>query len=159
MSAMPANLRTHLRRACSADIPAMSAIRLSVTENVLLDPSRVTLQMYEDYLDRQGRGWVAEVDGVVAAFCYADREEASIWALFVSPPYEGQGLGKALLALAVAWLFDLGHGRIKLGTTPATRADRFYAAQGWTRLPGEGREVEYVLEKRDHTHQHALHER
>lgn len=138
---------TRLRRACSADIPAMSAIRLSVRENVLSNPARVTLQMYEDYLDKAGRGWVAEVGGVVAAFCYADREKASIWALFVSPDHEGRGLGKALLNLAVAWLFELGHERLRLGTMPGTRADRFYHAQGWTRMPGQGGELEYVLEK------------
>lgn len=133
------------RRACSADIPAMSAIRLSVRENVLSDPARVTVQMYEDYLDKDGRGWVAEIDGAVAAFCYADRDKASIWALFVSPHHEGQGLGKALLGLAVNWLFELGHERIRLGTTPGTRADRFYQTQGWARMGGHGAEVEYVL--------------
>lgn len=125
----------------------MSAIRLSVRENVLSNPARVTLQMYEDYLDRDGRGWVAEVDGEVAAFSYADRHEASIWALFVDPRHEGKGLGKALLGLAVDWLFELGHERVWLGTTPGTRADRFYLAQGWTRMPGHGAEVEYVLDK------------
>lgn len=79
----------------------MSAIRLSVTENVLSDPARVTVQMYKDYLDKDGRGWVAEVDGKVARFSYADRAHASIWALFVSPGYEGLGLGTALLDLAM----------------------------------------------------------
>lgn len=140
-----------LRRACSADIPAMSAIRLSVRENVLSDPSRVTLQMYEDYLDKHGRGWVAEVDGEIAAFSYADRRDGSIWALFVSPQYEGRGLGKGLLGLAVAWLFEIGHQQLRLGTTPGTRADRFYEALGWTRMPGEGREVGYLLDKKLHT--------
>lgn len=138
-----------LRQACGADIPAMSAIRLSVRENILSDPARVTLRMYEDYLERDGRGWVAEVDGAVAAFCYADRHRAAIWALFVDPAHEGRGLARQLLALAVQWLFALGHTRITLGTGPGTRADRFYAAQGWTRLPGDGREVEYVLERPD----------
>lgn len=38
-------------RARQADIAAMSRIRLSVSENVLSDPARVTLQMYEDYLE------------------------------------------------------------------------------------------------------------
>lgn len=135
-----------LRRACSADIPAMSAIRLSVTENVLSDPARVTLQMYEDYLEKDGRGWVAEIGGVIAGFSYADRANASIWALFVSPRYEGLGLGKALLDLATAWLFELGQPRVTLGTTPGTRADRFYAAQGWTRMPEHGGEARFMLE-------------
>lgn len=138
------------RRACSADIPAMSAIRLSVRENVLSDPGRVTLQMYEDFLDRDGRGWVAQVDGTLVAFSYAEREAASIWALFVDPRHEGLGLGRALLDLAVAWLFELGHERVRLRTTPGTRADRFYQARGWTRMPVHGKEVEYVLEKPRH---------
>lgn len=148
--------QVRLRRACSADIPAMSAIRLSVVENVLSDPSRVTLQMYEDYLDRDGRGWVAAIDGEIAGFSYADRKDASIWALFVSPRHEGRGLGKALLELAVAWLSELGHSRVTLSTTPGTRADRFYAALGWSRMPGHGREVEYVLENHRHGAQAAL---
>ncbi len=139
--------RPVLRRACSADIPAMSAIRLSVTENVLSDPGRVTLQMYEDYLDRDGRGWVAEIDGEIAGFSYADHRDGSIWALFISPRHEGRGLGKDLLDLGVTWLFGQGHERITLGTTPGTRAERFYVAQGWTRLPGEGREVRFSLDK------------
>lgn len=136
-----------LRQACSADIPAMSAIRLSVLENVLSDPGRVTLQMYEDFLERDGRGWVAQADGAVLGFCYADRHQGSIWALFVDPRHEGRGLGKALLDLAVAWLFELGHHRITLGTTPGTRADRFYAARGWTRMPGSGADVGFILER------------
>lgn len=144
---MQAHPSIRLRQARGADIPAMSAIRLSVRENVLSDPARVTLQMYEDYLERDGRAWVAEVDGAVAGFCYADRHGGSIWALFVDPAREGRGLARQLLALAVEWLFALGHARIKLATSPGTRADRFYAAQGWTRMPGDGREVEYILER------------
>ena len=123
----------------------MSAIRLSVTENVLSDPGRVTLAMYQDYLEAAGRGWVAEIDGVVVAFSYADRREGSIWALFVSQEYEGQGLAQALLAQAASWLFGLGHRRIALSTGAETRADRFYARQGWHRRPLGALEVEYTL--------------
>lgn len=136
------------RRATAADIPAMSAIRLAVTENVLSDPSRVTLAMYEDYLDRAGRGWVAELDGTIAAFCYADRVEGSIWALFVQPGCEGKGMAKHLLGLATGWLFAQGHERVRLTTGAGTRADRFYAAQGWRGSPcDDGRNREYVLER------------
>lgn len=135
-----------IRQARRSDIPAMSAIRLSVTENVLSDPSRVTTQMYEDYLEKDGRGWVAEVDGVIVAFCYAERDRASIWALFVNPGHEGQGFATSLLKLAVAWLFGLGHRSITLSTTRDTRADRFYAAQGWRRGSENGIDVEYMLE-------------
>ncbi len=123
----------------------MSQIRMAVTENVLRDPSRVTPQMYEDFLNKSGRGWVAERQGEVVAFCYADKDKASIWALFVRPGQEGQGLAKALLQLAVDWLFALGHDCVRLSTTPDTRADRFYAAQGWQRTPGDASEVHFTL--------------
>ncbi|MGX4642907.1 N-acetyltransferase family protein [Massilia sp. SYSU DXS3249] len=134
-----------LRQATRDDIPAMSRIRLSVLENVLSDPARVTLQMYEDFLDKSGRGWVAEEQGEILAFCYADKENGSIWALFVRPGQEGRGLGAALLRIAVDWLFGLGHARIHLSTGAGTRADRFYAAQGWVREPAGANEVAYSL--------------
>lgn len=135
------------RQATIDDIPAMSHIRMAVTENVLRDPSRVTPQMYEDFLDKSGRGWVAEKQGEVVAFCYADKANASIWALFVRPGEEGQGLATTLLQLAVDWLFELGHDCVHLSTTPNTRADRFYAAQGWLRTPGDDTEVHFTLSK------------
>jgi GNAT superfamily N-acetyltransferase len=137
------------RQAGSADIPAMSRIRLSVTENVLSDPSRVTGQMYEDYLERTGRGWVAEIEGRVAAFCYADKHDGSIWALFVHPDYEGRGLAKHLLGLAADWIFALGHASARLDTGANTRADRFYARQGWERRVVSDAKVEYTLKQED----------
>jgi len=126
-------IELQLRRATVADIPAMSRIRLAVRENALSNPARITEQMYRDYLDTLGRGWVAELAGEIIGFSYADRTDGSIWALFVDPPREGLGAGKRLLRLAVDWLFEIGYDQVRLGTAAHTRADRFYAAQGWTR--------------------------
>jgi GNAT superfamily N-acetyltransferase len=139
------------RRAVIADIPAMSQIRLAVTENVLRDPTRITAEMYEDYLEKSGRGWVAESAGEIVAFCYADKINASIWALFVRPGHEGRGLAKALLKGAVDWLFETGHERVHLTTGADTRADRFYAAQGWQRNPVGASDIGYSLTRRQHT--------
>jgi len=125
-----------LRRATAADIPAMSRIRLAVRENTLSDPGRITEEMYRDYLDALGRGWVAELAGEIVGFAYADRGDGTIWALFVDPAREGLGAGRRLLRQAVDWLFEIGFDEVWLGTQPGTRADRFYAAQGWSR---EGR--------------------
>ncbi|MFC4933466.1 GNAT family N-acetyltransferase [Massilia sp. GCM10023247] len=133
------------RRAVHADIPAMSRIRLSVTENMLSDPGRVTAAMYEDYLEAAGRGWVAESGGEIVAFCYAARADGSIWALFVRPGNEGQGLGKRLLGLAVDWIAELGHASARLETGAHTRADRFYAMQGWQRRPIGAATAAYTL--------------
>ena len=126
-------MNLHFREAVQADIPAMSVIRLAVTENRLRDPSRITTEMYLDYLDRLGKSWVCEVDGVIAGFAAADKTDGSIWALFISPEHEGQGIGKRLLVLMADYLFALGHDKIVLSTSADTRADTFYASQGWER--------------------------
>jgi GNAT superfamily N-acetyltransferase len=133
MIATTVNEPLNFREATRVDIPAMSAIRMAVKENVLSDPARVTRQMYEDYLDKLGRGWVCESAGVIIGLSYADNTDGSIWALFVQPECEGRGAGKGLLQLAVDWLSAQGWNEIKLGTAAGTRADRFYAAQGWRR--------------------------
>jgi GNAT superfamily N-acetyltransferase len=123
----------------------MSEIRLSVAENILSDPARVTTQMYENFLDEAGRGWVSEDGRQILGFCYADKVNASIWALFVRPGFEGYGFGKLLLQQAVAWLFEIGHESVHLTTGVNTRADRFYSEQGWTRTPLSSTEVRYSL--------------
>jgi GNAT superfamily N-acetyltransferase len=142
---MASKYNPSFRRATSSDIPAMSRIRLSVTENTLSDPTRVTEAMYEDFLERSGRGWVAESDGEILAFSYANKVDASIWALFVDPAHEGRGLGQALLKQAVDWLFETGHERVHLTTGAHTRADRFYAEQGWLRQAISASEIGYSL--------------
>ncbi len=134
------------RQAVIEDIKQMSEIRLSVTENILSDPSKVTMAMYEDYLERLGRGWVCEIDNVIVGFVYAAKEDNSIWALFVKKQCESSGIGKRLLQHAVSWLFNLGAQKIVLSTEANTRADLFYGHQGWTRgKVKNGAEVTYSL--------------
>jgi len=134
------------RRAVVEDIEQMSEIRLGVSENILSDPSKITLAMYGDYLERLGRGWVCEIDNVIVGFVYAAKEDNSIWALFIKKQYEGAGIGKRLLQQAVTWLFSRGAEKIVLSTEANTRADLFYSYQGWTR--GKiinGTEITYSL--------------
>jgi len=138
--------RLSFRRTVSADITTLMRIRLAVKENRLSDPSYVTVADCEAYLDELGRGWVCEEDGQIIAFSFAAREDHSIWALFTDPEHEGKGAGKRLLQLAVDWLFELGAERVQLGTAVGTRAERFYAAQGWERGGmRNGIEVEFTL--------------
>lgn len=133
------------RQANSYDIPLMSAIRLAVRENILSDPNRITQQMYEDHLELLGRGWVAEINGEIVGFSYADKTNSSIWALFILPTHEGKGLAKQLLNLATVWLFEQGNDCVRLSTGAETRADRFYAMQGWTKQRVEGGDAFYHL--------------
>jgi GNAT superfamily N-acetyltransferase len=134
------------REAAFEDIPRMTRIRLVVTENVLRDPSRITPQMYADFLEKDGRGWVALVGGEIVAFSYANRIDGSIWALFVDPRFEGQGLGKQLLSLATDWLFSLGFTRVILSTGTHTRAAQFYTRLGWQLASSSAGESVFVLD-------------
>jgi GNAT superfamily N-acetyltransferase len=130
------------------DIPALSQIRLSVRENVLSDPRKVTTEMFADYLSASGKGWVCEIEGEPVGFSVASLRDVSIWALFVKPGYEGRGIGTRLLDLATDWLFGMGASSISLSTEAHTRADRVYESQGWKRgeIKPDG-EVSYRLDK------------
>ena len=140
------------REAKVEDIPTLSGIRLSVKENVLSDPRKVTPEMFASYLSEIGKGWVCEVDGEAVGFSVASLKDTSIWALFVAPGYEGRGIGTRLLNLAADWLFGMGASSISLSTEAGTRADMVYERQGWKR--GEIRpdgEVGYRLDRSGRT--------
>lgn len=134
------------REAAYSDIPHMTRIRLAVTENVPRDPTRITPQMYADFLEQDGRGWVALVDGEIVAFSYANKIDGSIWALFVDPRFEGQGLGKQLLSLATAWLFSRGFAQVTLSTGTHTKAARFYTRLGWRLASSSAGDSVFVLD-------------
>jgi GNAT superfamily N-acetyltransferase len=123
-----------LRQATLADIDAMHRIRMSVVENRLRDPSRVTAVHYREMLDNsRGRGWVAlDEREVIIGFAIADAVNRSVWALFVMPGNEGCGIGRKLHNVMVDWLFEQASTPLWLSTDSGTRAARFYAAAGWS---------------------------
>jgi GNAT superfamily N-acetyltransferase len=82
-------------------------------------------------LQESGRGWVHEESGKVMAFGIADRARRNIWALFVAPGFERQGIGSQLLEVMVRWLFEQSLQPVWLTTEPNTRAEHFYTAAGW----------------------------
>lgn len=134
------------RLALSADIPALAEVRFAVRENVLRNRALVTEADYQEYLTRRGRGWVAETAGRVVGFAIADTLEHSVWALFVHPNFDGQGIGKTLHRLMLDWYFSQTGHAIWLSTSPGTRAEEFYRRQGWqaTGRTGSG-EVRFEL--------------
>lgn len=123
-----------IRVASANDIPKMQRVRESVRENTLPDYSVLSTDRYREHLEDLGRGWVYEREGRVIGIAVANLEDASIWALFVEPKWEGQGIGRALHDVMLAWLRANGATLVSLGTDPGTRAARFYEAAGWTRL-------------------------
>jgi DMSO/TMAO reductase YedYZ molybdopterin-dependent catalytic subunit len=136
-----------IRVAELSDIPEMHRVRSSVRENTLPDYSVLTPEKYRAHLQDVGRGWVYEHDGRVVGCAIVNRVEASIWALFVEPRFEGRGFGRALHDTMLGWLRSQGAERVTLGTEPGTRAARFYEAAGWQfrELDADGEAI-YELE-------------
>jgi GNAT superfamily N-acetyltransferase len=134
-----------LRRATPADVTRIMEIRGAVHENRLSDPSRVTAA---DVLWQIAHSPIHLWDerGIVKGFSAGDPRDGSIFALFVDPAFEGQGIGQALILAACRSLAATGHRIAKLSTDPGTRAERFYLRNGW-RAKGFDARGEMVFEK------------
>lgn len=74
--------------------------------------------------------WVACVDGQVAGFAMVDLDSACLFALFVLPQFEGQGLGTALTRACEQALFTR-HPAAWLETAQDSRAAGLYRHLGW----------------------------
>lgn len=139
-----------IRQAGVADIAEIQRIRHSVRENRLSDPWLVTDASVENYLTRRGRGWVYERPDRIAGFAIVDLQDNCVWALFVHPDFEQQGIGSQLLDQLTCWYFSHTQQDLWLSTAPGTRAHRFYNRQGWreTGTYGKG-EVKFEMAYRD----------
>ena len=132
------------REATLDDWAAITEVRMSVRENVLRDPSKVTYKDYVAYVTEIGKGWVAESDGRIVGFSFANRS-GLIWALFLRPGNEGRGIGKALLARCTDWLRAIGVREAFLDTGAGTRAEEFYRRQGWREVERDALKVDFKL--------------
>jgi GNAT superfamily N-acetyltransferase len=132
-----------VRIAVAADIPEIHRVRASVRENTLADYSVITHESIREHLEKLGRGWVYEADRRIVGIAIANRVDASVWALFVEPEFEGRGIGRALHDAMLAWLRSCGLRAVSLGTAPGTRAAGFYEAAGWKfrEIDGSGEAV------------------
>ena len=83
-----------IREAGINDIPAMHSIRMSVKENVLSNPLKVTENDYRDYLLEKGKGWIYESGNEIRGFAIIDLSAQNIWSLFVKPAFEKMGIGR-----------------------------------------------------------------
>lgn len=120
-----------IRTATIADVPAMHAIRLAVRENRLSDPARITEASYLPYVDAGSVQVAIDAAGRVVGFAAIDRGAGSVWALFVDPAAEGQGVGRALHDAMIARAAREGIARLWLSTATGTRAEQFYLRAGW----------------------------
>ncbi len=122
-----------IRKAARADLPRIFEIRAAVKENRLRDPSRVTVEMCEWFIDHAAF-WLWEENGVVCGFSAGDPRDGTIFALFIDPAYEGRGIGQVLLPLACKTLREAGHRAARLDTAAGTRAEKFYREGGWEEI-------------------------
>jgi GNAT superfamily N-acetyltransferase len=119
------------REAEHDDIKQMHIVRNAVKENILSNPTLVTHADYEEYLFKRGSGWVCLVNDILVGFSIVDLKEHNIWALFVHPDFEKQGIGKRLHGIMLDWYFANTEEKVWLGTSPGTRAAAFYKMLGW----------------------------
>ncbi|WP_205513336.1 GNAT family N-acetyltransferase [Longitalea arenae] len=121
----------NLREALVTDIPQMNEVRQAVKENALSNPGLASQQDYVDFLSKRGKGWVCEMDNQVVGFAIGDLVQHNVWALFVQPEYEGQGVGRELLITLLDWYYSQTRETIWLSTAPDTRAADFYRSFGF----------------------------
>jgi len=134
------------REANKADIKQIQIVRNAVTENTLSDPELVTDADCLEFMTKRGKGWVCEIDDQIVGFSIADLKENNIWALFVHPNYDKQGIGRQLHDLMLNWYFNQTTKDLWLGTEPGTRAEIFYRKSGWKEIGIHGKgEIKFEM--------------
>lgn len=128
-----------------SDIPQMQIVRNSVKENQLSNPDLVKDKDYEIYLTDNGKGWVCEIENEILGFAIVDLVENNIWALFLKPEFEKQGIGKQLHNMMLNWYFEQTKTPVWLGTAPGTRAEKFYKLSGWKDVGMHGKETKFEM--------------
>jgi ribosomal protein S18 acetylase RimI-like enzyme len=135
------------RQAQIKDIPQIQVVRHSVKENILSDPGLVSDADCAEYLVKRGRGWVCEIRGEIVGFAIADLSDHNIWALFVHPDFERQGIGRKLHDMMMDWYFNQTKDTVWLATAANTRAAIFYRNAGWKEMGLHGRgEIKFEME-------------
>jgi GNAT superfamily N-acetyltransferase len=139
-----------IREAILSDIPQIQIVRNLVKENVLSDPSLVPDSDVADYITRRGKGWVCEIANEVVGFSIIDLQDHNVWALFMHPDFEKQGIGKQLHDVMMDWYFAQTQTTVWLGTEPKSRAENFYRKAGWQEVGVHGKgEVKFEMQFAD----------
>jgi GNAT superfamily N-acetyltransferase len=128
------NTNFHFREATIVDIPQIQIVRNAVKENRLSNPDLVTDEACAEYITLRGKGWVCQLDERIVGFAIADLIDHNIWALFIHPEYECNGIGKKLHNMMLHWYFENTDHPVWLSTAANTRAEKFYTNRGWTKI-------------------------
>ena len=121
-----------LRQATKLDLPRISEVRHGTAENRLDDPSLVTPEEVEWYLN-EAIFLVSEDDAGIQGFTCANHQTGYVWALFVIDGAQGRGHGSALLNEVIKRFRQAGRRQAFLATGKNTKAAAFYRSRGWAR--------------------------
>lgn len=122
-----------------ADVAAMFKIRAQTRDNAI-PPERLAelgitpARLLEALEHGEVRAWMAvDPDDQALGFCNLDPVHGEVLVLAVRAGCEGQGLGRALLAAALAHLRSVGGPTpwLMAGADPTLRSHGFYRALGW----------------------------
>ena len=119
-----------LRQATKLDLPRIFEVRHGTAENRLEDPSLVTQEEVDWYLN-EAIFLVSEDDAGIQGFACANPQTGYVWALFVIDGAQGRGHGTALLNDGIERLRRAGHRQAFLTTGKDTKAAAFYRSRGW----------------------------
>ena len=135
-----------IRDAIIEDITRIQLVRNAVKENTLSDPALVSDEDCKQFMTVRGKGWVCETGDRIVGFSIVDLTENNIWALFVHPDFEKQGIGKQLHDRMLDWYFNQTAQTVWLGTAPGTRAELFYRKAGWQETGWHGKgEIKFEM--------------
>lgn len=135
-----------IRTATIDDIRQIQVVRNAVRENTLSNPNLVSDKDCETYITVRGKGWVCETGNRIVGFAIVDLKDKNIWALFVDPEFEAQGIGRKLHDTMLDWYFTQTRENVWLGTAPGTRAEVFYRKSGWTEAGMHGtKEIRFEM--------------
>jgi GNAT superfamily N-acetyltransferase len=116
-----------------SDLRAVYEIRFSATENLIHEEHVKYLQREQALEDiRQGGGWICRQNGREIGFCLPlFIPEPYLGAIFVLPEFQGRGVGKQLMKLALEWFQKKGAKNVILETDKGSKAENFYRHLGW----------------------------
>ena len=139
--AIPADARECVRLRGMTRQNAVSAERLASLGITQLSWS-------QDIKSGKLSGWVGTIHDEMVGYCFGDSTTGEVVVLALLPAYEGQGLGRRLLALVTRHLRSVGHRTLFLGCAadPKVRSHGFYRHLGWQSTGNIDRHGDELLE-------------
>lgn len=86
-----------------------------------------------------------DINDKVVGFSIVDLQENNIWALFLHPDFENQGIGRLLHDIMLNWYFKQTKEKVWLGTSPDTKVEVFYRKFGWKEIGMHGKEIKFEM--------------